>query len=207
MRLGHEVGAATPRLRRISWLMLLVCVGCSMMTPPVTPRQPSQAGQAGASPTQSPPAEGGNTTDVPSDRLMAYESWRRFAADGKYRLAGAQDFRFSEKTMSGAGIDLQRWVGLPLVNGDFDEDGSARDAAMIVVDTTRHDPERFGLIIFNNMGDATSQPVWVYRGRDLSKAMLGWSRDGLSLRQYGYDASFTLCHVKLDKRRNEYICK
>jgi hypothetical protein len=149
-----------------------------------------------------------NTKETFSDRLMAYESWRRFVADGQYRLADVHDFLFSEAARREGGIDLQRWSNFPVVIGDFDGDGRARDAAIIVVDTNRNDSERFGLVIFINITDVanSARPYWVYRNRDLSRTMLGWSRDGLSLREYLEDGTFTLCHIRWNKLHHEYVC-
>lgn len=190
----------------IGLLVSLSSFGCSggayspMSSPPVQAVQGENRQQL--------PGQRKDSNDTASDKLMAYDAWRRFIEDGRYRPAGAGDFRFSAAAIEKGGIDLQRWIEFPVINGDFNEDHKARDAAIIIVDTTRNNSERFGVVIFHDIDDPTTryQPHWLYRERDLSETFLGWSRDGLSVREYRDDGTFTLCRVKWDKQRQVYSC-
>ena len=179
--------------------------GCNVDAPP--PSLAPVKAEQGVNPPLSGTIKAGS--DTPSDKLMAYDAWRRFVEGGRYRAAGASDFRFSAAAIEKGGIDLRRWAEFPIVNGVFNEDHKARDAAIIVVDMARNDPERFGVIIFHDIDDPSTpyQPHWLYRERDLSETVLGWSRDGLSLREYREDGTSTLCRVRWDKQRKEYTCR
>lgn len=139
------------------------------------------------------------------------EAWRQFTADGRYRIARASDFSFSDAALQSGGHDLDMRLVSPYMVGDIDRDYRSRDVGVIVIDTTRDEAERFGLVIFTELkgGDreAIPQPFWLYRERDLSKAMLSWDSEGMNLRTYRDDGSFTLCRIKWNKRQQRYYCK
>lgn len=78
-----------------------------------------------------------------------------------------------------------------------------------MLDTTRSAPERFGLVIFNELGDEKSLPTahWVYREKDLSKTVMFWVRGELTLEEYHDDGTYDLCRIRWDKSRQEYSCE
>jgi hypothetical protein len=138
------------------------------------------------------------------------EAWESFTADSRYRVARASDFNFSEAAMRSGGVDLKKGLLFPYMTGDIDRDYRSRDVAVIIVDTKRNDAERFGLIIFTEPEDGDSgsipQPYWLYRDRDLSRTLLSWDSEGLNLRTYHDDGSFTMCRVRWNRKQQQYLC-
>jgi len=139
----------------------------------------------------------------------ADEVWRQFTADGRYRIAGASDFRFSEAARRERGRHLEHWIELPQISGDFNDAYLSRDVEVLVIDKTRNGDDRFGIAIFNAPQDnqQIARAHWLFEGQDLSTAILGWSRDGLSVEEFRGDGTFTICHVRWDKTNQEYNCK
>lgn len=140
----------------------------------------------------------------------AAEAWQRFTSEGRYRVARASDFNFPEAARQSSGRDLDIYLAAPYMTGDIDRDYRSRDVAVVVVDTTRDDAERYGLVIFTEPEDGDSetipQPYWLYRNRDLSRTFIGWNSEGMNLRTYRDDGSFTLCRVKWNRQRRQYLC-
>jgi hypothetical protein len=136
------------------------------------------------------------------------EFFRHFFADGHYRVARAADFRIPEVVVREYAHDINIAINLPCVGGDFNLDG-AGDRACIVVDNTRNDMARFGLVIFNGLKEKETMPqlFWLYQGRNLAKTVMGWSRDGLDITEYHEDGTYSICHVRWDKEQQDYICK
>lgn len=159
-----------------------------------------------ATPEEINPLSFGLTGGVP----RGDEAWRRFIADGRYRVARASDFTFSEAARVKGGRDLEIGQASPYMAGDIKRDDDRfRDAAVIVVDTARDDAERFGLVIFAESKDSETvpEPYWFYRDRDMSRTLLSWDSEGLNLRTYQEDGTFTVCRVKWNQRQREYRCK
>jgi hypothetical protein len=139
----------------------------------------------------------------------ADEVWQQFTADGRYRMADVGDFKFSEAARIAGGIDIMHWIKIPAIDGDFDEDYLLRDVAVLVIDKMREGDNRFAIAIFNAPQDneTVAQPLWLFVGQDLSATFLERSRDGPGVRQYRPDGTFSTCHVKWDKVKEEYNCK
>lgn len=137
------------------------------------------------------------------------EAWRIFVENGRYRLATAADFRFSEAATQQGGRDLKNWMEYPQISNDFNQDYLSKDVAILVVDTTRTDPNRFGLVIFNDTADADIIPNahWLLRDGDLSRVSLSFSRDGLRLREHSDAGSHSVCLVRWDKGAQNYVCE
>ena len=96
---------------------------------------------------------------------------------------------------------------LPFEGGDINHDGAFKDFALIVVDTTRQDPDRFGLVIFNDTGK-NERPYsihWLFRDTDMSTTALSWSSDGLGITRYTEDGYSWYCNVKWSAQK-EYSC-
>ncbi len=183
------------------------CGGASTATPPAMHNQerlPSTEQREPDDLQKFDPLSTGLTGGMP----RGAEAWQQFIADGRYRIARADDFNFSEAAKKKGGLDIEHRIKFPYIEGDFNYDYISKDRAVIVVDTTRSDAERFGLVIFNASEDVRDipQPHWLYRERDLSKTVLSWSRDGLGLMEYREDGAFVVCHVKWDKQQRKYSC-
>lgn len=193
-------------------VMLFILQGCSASQNASRPSTPSEQtaqqniNQRLSSEPNQPvnPLIIGLTGGVPRGE----EAWQRFTADGRYRVARAEDFIIPDAARREGGEYLQRMLEFPFIAGDVNRDGPSRDCAVIVVDTTRSDAERFGLVIFNAPEDDNTipQPHWLYRERDLSRTVLGWDSEGLNLRTYRDDSTFALCRVRWDERRQRYFC-
>lgn len=95
------------------------------------------------------------------------------------------------------------------MQADINSDGFSRDCAVVVVDTSLKGRNRFGIVIFNQVENQNSiAPAnWLYRNKDLSTSVLGWSRDGLSVKTYKENNDFDLCYVTWDKQDRSYFCK
>jgi hypothetical protein len=139
------------------------------------------------------------------------EAWRQLIANGQYRLAQAQDFQLSNaarrRLLYIFGEDWQSRVFNPYTGGEINHDKYYHDSAFIVVDKTRNDPKRFGLIIFNEQeGGSPHKTYWLYKERDLSTTVFGWASSGLHLEEFNEAGEFALCYVKWDAARQEYSC-
>jgi hypothetical protein len=135
------------------------------------------------------------------------EAWHAFAKEGRYRWARPEDFSIPgwATARSDAAVRSRMW---PIEGGDINHDGAYNDFAVIVVDTTRTEPDRFGLVIFNEPGDG-DQPYslhWVLRNVDLSATALDWSSDGLGVTRYEEDGYSWQCNVKWNQSTREYSC-
>jgi hypothetical protein len=127
--------------------------------------------------------------------------WQQFIADGRYRLARVDDMRFSDPAKHRINESFGWWqIGHP-----FD-----RELAAIVVDKSRSDPERFGVIVFRPVykGDVKASYTrhWLFRERDLSKTALSSPSGYLFVSEFGEGESFKTCEVRWSGRRNTYVC-
>ena len=163
------------------------------------------------------------------------KAWQQFTADGHYRLARKEDFNLpdaalerkieaNKDAMKNSGLSdsekkriiestireqyYQKIICPVLGAGDFNHDGNWYDLAVIVVDVSKSDSERFGLLIFNaqkNQEDIYI-PCWLFQNRDLSKTVLNAIKDNLiitELRDDGYSINHA---VVWDSTKNRYIC-
>jgi hypothetical protein len=82
--------------------------------------------------------------------------------------------------------------------------------AVIVVDTTRTDDNRFGIIVFrpgyHTKSDAYKS-YWLYRGRDLSRAALKQISSTLTVYEMEEEGYYRYCHIEWDERRKGYDCR
>jgi hypothetical protein len=113
----------------------------------------------------------------------------------------------TEKRLEGVVGDPWREKTIcPVVSGDFNHDGNWYDLAVIVVDTTKQNPARLGVVIFNTQKDenAVFLPHWLYRDRDLSKVTLSAFRDGLIINEFGEDGSMVNHRIKWSPQESAY---
>lgn len=141
----------------------------------------------------------------------AKEAWRRFTGNGRYRVARTEDFSIPAAAIRDADLrhDINRAIAFAYVAEDINRDGIGGDRAFIVLDTTRTDAAKYGLVIFNGSEDERKipEPHWVYREQDLSRTVMFWARGELTLHTYCDDGTFSLCHIKWDEKHNEYSCE
>jgi hypothetical protein len=136
----------------------------------------------------------------------ATEAWRAFSDGGRYRIAGPDDFGLSDREKIKFGLfgENER----PFLGGnDINLDGVWNDYAAIVVDTTRSDPNRFGLVIFNASKNGNGyKQYWLYRNEDLSRTVISWASTELFVKRVQGDGSHETCIVKWDSRSKSYSC-
>jgi hypothetical protein len=133
------------------------------------------------------------------------EAWYAFTKDGRYRWARPEDFKFPG--WATANTEAGRSRMLPFEGGDINHDGAFNDFALIVVDTTRQAPNRFGLVIFNDPGKngRLYSIHWLFRDTDMSTTALSWSSDGLGVTRYAEDGYSWYCVVKWNAKKG-YSC-
>ena len=130
------------------------------------------------------------------------EAWRQFVQDGPYRLAHPRDMNFRGEERVTSLYDFP-WGEL-----GYDQIPGADHLAAIVVDTTRTDDARFGLVIFSAPRNRNGAyvPHWLYRGRDLSRTSVTRVTGELSISEYHDDGTETICHVRWNRQQRWYIC-
>ena len=185
--------------------MLLVNSGCSA---PSTPKLPLRIN---ASPLQEPSESTPESTPkgLFDQDPRGAEAWLHFTQDGRYTMARRDDFQLPEAMMKEHLNDPFFTNKFAYVGGDFNRDGHLLDRAFIVVETTTTRTDRFALVVFNAPADEKSSPSihWALKARDLSKSILSAATDVLSLTEYHEDGTQDLCHVRWDKKREEYSCE
>jgi hypothetical protein len=149
-----------------------------------------------------------NTKDIPQADLgiitssaKASRAWREFIKDGRYRLASPDDFSFPNASRK----EMYR----PYSIGDFNGDQQYQDFAVIVIDTSRNDDQRFGIVIFNEQEGGTGYdgPFWLYRESDLSRVSLTITSHGpLLVAKHNEDDPVKLCVVSWEQDQREYKC-
>ena len=157
--------------------------------------------------TETDPTVSWGEDDIVGQKLR--RAWDRFAADGHYRMAQPEDFRFSETAKQAMGESVWRDVtSKPYIYwwGAF---------AVIVVDTTRDDESRFGIILFMNPKDLydTSvdrgepyKAVWLNRERDLSRTSLSMASGYWFLSEHLDGGTVKSREVDWSKKHKQYIC-
>jgi len=121
----------------------------------------------------------------------------------------ADDFKIPPAAMKEEGESISLAIKFTYVGEDINRDALHRDRAFIVVDTTRSDPARFGLVIFNESkdGKVLPDPHWVYREKDLSRTVMFWASSELLLLEYHENGKSDVCRVRWNRSRQEYSCK
>ncbi len=191
---------------RFSCLPLLAFAYCSCGVSASKSRT-AQSEAVNRNPESYASSNSSDVTDIvfpqPSYPEELKEAWREFITDGRYRMALPNEFA----EMARRHIDSYGGIYLPLlfdINGDHGYD----DFAVIVVDTTRSDDARFGLVIFSapETGRRLFNPSWVFRNRDLSRVALSRASARLVVTEYRDDGSQQSCFVRWHALQNRYTC-
>jgi len=130
-------------------------------------------------------------------------AWKNFTQDGKYRLANGSDFRIPDWAIKASYLEPRQYEQ-PFLTTRFGH-------AAIGIDTTRNDESRFGLVILDvdegTASDEDNTIHWLYRDKDLSRAVLGSSSGGLYVVEYEENGTMVTCFVDWDESQQKYICK
>src|ERR1700730_7752202 len=92
-------------------------------------------------------------------------AWRLFVSDGRYRLARKEDFKSPARAFGSDHDPLNSIFAYCWGRLGYDvRDDHWYHLAAIVVDTSRSEHARFGLVIFSapKDGDGSYQPYWLY---------------------------------------------
>lgn len=207
---GQGSNPVQARNRRILWfacaLELIFCCCCTAV-PSV-----NREDQRGTS-------QANSNTSASDDKLIASgffnatpeeekEAWLLFTKSRQYRVAGENDFHLPEAAKKNRSGDLDRAIEHPFVGGDINHDGAYNDFAVIVVDTTKNEADRFGVVIFNQQATrkGSYETHWLYRQQDLSKTVMEWWSGGLAIDRYNEDGSYQSCYVNWNGRLKTYTC-
>jgi hypothetical protein len=141
-------------------------------------------------------------------------AWKQFIVSGQYRLACDSDADFSldkeqPKTIESYSINNQsrsvaNWGNWGYPKRDYED-----HLAVIVVDATRTDANRFGLVVFSpprskkNAYDVN----WLYQDRDLSRASVGMSSGSVWVQDYTTDGKRSLCWIVWNTSKRIFECK
>lgn len=138
------------------------------------------------------------------------EGMRMFDSDGRFRLAGPNDFKIPKWAIDRYGEELEGRLKFPVEGGrDINQDSVWYDYSAIVVDVTRSGPERFGLVIFNASGSENepSTSHWLYRNRDFSRTFMHRLGEQLFVTDLFEDGTHTTCNIEWNKRLGQYSCE
>jgi hypothetical protein len=158
-----------------------------------------------------------NTNDSPHDPVTdgyiqgtTASAWHAFTQDGRYRWADQNDFRFPDwAKQQRSRLDVERAMKTPIQAGHIKGSYESIEVALIVVDTTRPDWNRYGIVIISERRKKPQKPEikWLFRDRDLSRVQLDWSSgDTLGIAEYGDDGLRRHCFVKWDAKKRRYLC-
>jgi hypothetical protein len=125
------------------------------------------------------------------------EAWQRFTSNGQHRLAQEEDIRFPTTPYV--------YVWGDLAYGKRADDDHL---AAIVVDTTRNDEHRFGLVIFSPPEGRQDYKVhWLYRDRDLSKTSVSQASGSFFVTEHLDNGSERTCIVHWYRSQQQFQCK
>jgi hypothetical protein len=164
-------------------------------------------------PKESPPPYREPVTAMETDRYTPElrETWKRFTADGRYRLAQDSDMRFPDPEKE---IQRQHIPANPVpyvyVPGSLNYDKRVDDdhLAAIVVDTTGQDNGRFSLVIFSppKSKKIVFETHWIFRDSDLSKVTIGRASGDLSVREHLQNGSQKSCFARWNRATKQFEC-
>jgi hypothetical protein len=131
------------------------------------------------------------------------KAWHQFIADGRYRLALKKDLKSPAREFGSNSLNsifAYCW-------GQLGYNSVKDHLAAIVVDTTRNDADRFGLVIFSaaGEGDGSYKPHWIYQVRDLSRSVVWTGSGDLMVADYNDDGSREVSYVNWDKISRRFI--
>jgi hypothetical protein len=136
----------------------------------------------------------------PDDEKWLGEQWRNFFKSGRYRLVHPQEMKLSEGTK--ANMRSPTWayfINHPYVDW-------CQGIGAIVVDTTRNDDKRFGLVIFpKEYLKAPLKPIWLIRNKDLSRTVLNQTSCDMFITHYAEDGSRETYDAHWDDKKKRFI--
>jgi hypothetical protein len=184
----------------LCFAFLLALCGCKSATPKPT-AIPEENAQKISEPLQ-PAADMRIFTPleaIPDDEKWLGEQWRNFFKNGRYRLVNPQEMKLSEDAK--ANMYSPRWehfVNHPYVDW-------CQGIGAIVVDTTRNDEQRFGLVIFPKEYLKTPlKPVWLIRNKDLSRTVLNQTSCYMFIWHYKEDGSHQSQEARWDSKKKSF---
>jgi hypothetical protein len=141
------------------------------------------------------------------------EAWRLFTQDGHYRLALEKDMKFPAAAKNDIANREGRVEWNPFNRvfayswGHLGNDTDQDHLAAIVVDNSRTDDSRFGMVIFSKPKGSNYKPYWLYRNRDLSSTVVYQVSGSLGVMNYQDDGTYKNCWVEWNSQRRQYICR
>ncbi len=191
------------------WIISMIYCGCNISdSSDHMPHGNEQAGKSSASASIPPnnPLDISFWDGAPQELK---EGWRIFTSDGRYRIARSEDFTFPEEAKKVIEqIEARTRHPYLRIGWDINQDGTFDDFAAIVVDNTRSDDTRFGLVIFNapTRRKGPYEPNWVFSESDLSKTVITIASSRLVVETYLDDGSMEICYVKWNQTQKKYFC-
>jgi hypothetical protein len=141
-------------------------------------------------------------------------AWKRFISSGQFRLACDSDADFSldsaePKTIEDYSIDKQSRSITNWGNWGYPKRVEEDHLAAIVVDTTRADTNRFGLVILSppRTGKNEYDVNWLYRNHDLSRASVGMASGSVWVADYAPGGKKSLCWIVWNRSRKIFECR
>ena len=134
--------------------------------------------------------------------LELKQAWTAFTDDGRFRMV-----RTNELSDSEARARLHYAYAWGDLGYDVDPSKSYH-LAVIVVETTRSDNNRFGLVIFSAPRGANGsyRPYWILRNTDLSGAFFSGFSGYLELVINDANGSRNGCDIRWSKKLKTFIC-
>lgn len=193
---------------RSACLLFLIVSGCNV-------RSTTEAGSNNPTPFQSPSQTNG-TSDLINSGLfdnnpIALKAWLKFIEDGKHRAAKGEDFKFSEAEKSELRSMFEgEWyprINHPALTGNISRRHGFKDLAIIVVDSTKSDSDRFSVVIFNAGREKRETPSvhWLQRNCDLSSALLSWHNNWPVLVFYRENGSSDPYYINWNENTKQYF--
>lgn len=140
------------------------------------------------------------------------ETWRRFTANGQYRLAQVSDMRFPDRSKEAVSRNIpENPIPFVYIWGDLNYQKRVNDdhLAVIVVDTAKQDDNRFSLVIFSppKGKKGVFETHWFYRNRDLSKTTVNRASGYFYVTEYFDDGSYKACSVAWNPKQKQFECE
>lgn len=198
-RFSYSVTAKRGFLICVS-LFVLLSSGCK-----------SEKSETGNSSEQSPPPQPVSVKPTPvkiitpleerpDDENWLGEQWRNFFKSGRYRVITTDEIKLSEVTKQAMTSPpwsyyethpYMRWC---------------QGIGVIVVDTTRSDDKRFGLVLFpSEYIKSAKKPVWLLRNQDLSKTVLHQVSCSMFIRVEAADGTRKSYEIRWDEKNKRFI--
>ena len=191
-------------------LFSLVMYSCQFRLPTDTRATQLSVPTSVATPQTSKPS-GLIDSGVFDNNSSALEAWKKFIESGKYRAATANDFNFSDLAKNHLRDMFEEgWyarVDHPAITGNISRRHGFKDLAVIVVDASRSDSNRFSVVIFDFEPDnkETTSVHWLLRDRNLSSAILSWHANWPVLVFYHQDGSSDPYYINWNEATKAYF--